>query len=166
MARTHRSMRGVLIDMERMRNENARQPAVGNAKMNARGDVLGPNGQIVKTREEILAEYDKSNAKSVKQVSISDKSPLPDHFITPDEMIKRVQQQAKDAQAAQRVAQATTPAQTPFTPPAAPQPNITRTPISAEAYQPIPVTSQKLGEESGPPIGKQPKKRVILDKED
>lgn len=53
----HRSMRGKLVDMDLLRKRNELTPAVGNAKVNARGDELGPGGQIIKKREDIVAEH-------------------------------------------------------------------------------------------------------------
>lgn len=62
MGRTYRTMQGKEIDMEKLSLKNETTIAVGNVKMNARGDELGPGGKIVKTREQILAEYyEKSN---------------------------------------------------------------------------------------------------------
>ena len=55
--RQHRSMRGKQVDMDLLRKRNELTPAVGNAKVNARGDELGPGGQIVKKREELVKEY-------------------------------------------------------------------------------------------------------------
>lgn len=62
-----RSMRGREIDMEKLNLRNEMQPAVGNMKVNARGDELGPGGKIVRTREEVLADYYKQNSRSVKE---------------------------------------------------------------------------------------------------
>jgi hypothetical protein len=62
-----RSMRGREIDMEKLNLKNEMQPAVGNMKVNARGDELGPGGKIVRTREEILADYYKKNPRSAKE---------------------------------------------------------------------------------------------------
>jgi len=53
----HRSMRGKTVDMDLLRKRNELTPAVGNARVNARGDELGPGGQIVKKREEIVKEH-------------------------------------------------------------------------------------------------------------
>jgi len=53
----YRSMRGKPIDMEFLRKKNELTPAVGNARVNARGDELGPGGQIVKKREEIIKDH-------------------------------------------------------------------------------------------------------------
>jgi hypothetical protein len=60
-------MRGREIDMEKLNLKNEMQPAVGNMKVNARGDELGPGGKIVRTREEILADYYKQNPRAAKE---------------------------------------------------------------------------------------------------
>ena len=67
MGITHTSMRGKEIDMEKMSMRFEKTPAVGNMKVNARGDELGPGGKIVRTREEILADYYKKNPRSAKE---------------------------------------------------------------------------------------------------
>ena len=51
----YRSMNGKEVDMNKLININELTPAVGNMRVNARGDELGPGGQIVRKREEILA---------------------------------------------------------------------------------------------------------------
>lgn len=53
----HRSMRGKQVDMDLLRKRNELTPAVGNARVNARGDELGPGGQIIKSREDVVAEH-------------------------------------------------------------------------------------------------------------
>lgn len=55
--RQHKSMRGKKVDMDLLRKRNELTPAVGNAKVNARGDELGPGGQIIRKREEIVQEH-------------------------------------------------------------------------------------------------------------
>lgn len=55
--KVHRSMQGKEIDIDKLRIRNETTLAVGNAKMNARGDELGPNGQIIRKREESSTEY-------------------------------------------------------------------------------------------------------------
>jgi len=57
----YKTAQGKTIDMDKLMRQNELVPAVGNARVNARGDKLGPGGQIVKTREEIVAEYYKKN---------------------------------------------------------------------------------------------------------
>ena len=67
MNRIYRTMQGKEIDMAALAAKNETMPAVGNVRVNARGDELGPNGQIVKTREEILAEYYDTDPKLVSE---------------------------------------------------------------------------------------------------
>jgi hypothetical protein len=52
----HTSYRGMQVDMDMLRFQNQHSVAIGNANMNARGDVLGRGGVVVKTREELLKE--------------------------------------------------------------------------------------------------------------
>jgi hypothetical protein len=66
--KTYRSMRGKAVDMDLLMKKNELTPAVGNAKVNARGDRLGPGGQIVKKREDLIKEY-YDQVGSVKQSS-------------------------------------------------------------------------------------------------
>ena len=55
--KVYRSMQGKEIDIDKLRIRNETAVAVGNARMNARGDELGANGQIVRKREEASTEY-------------------------------------------------------------------------------------------------------------
>ena len=59
-------MQGKVIDMDLLRKKNELTPAVGNAKVNARGDELGPGGKIIKKREDVVKEY--YNSQPVEQV--------------------------------------------------------------------------------------------------
>lgn len=59
MATNHRTARGVPIDMDRIRLANETTIAVGNMKVNARGDQLGAGGKIIKTRQQIMQEKNK-----------------------------------------------------------------------------------------------------------
>jgi len=52
-----RTMQGKEIDLDKMMRANELTPAVGNMKVNARGDKIGQGGQILKKREDIVAEY-------------------------------------------------------------------------------------------------------------
>ena len=62
----HRSMQGRAIDMNKLATQNEMTVAVGNVRVNARGDELGPGGRIVRKREEILAEAPTQKASGVK----------------------------------------------------------------------------------------------------
>lgn len=61
MSKTYTSVKGKQIDMGKLAMRNESAPAVGNMRVNARGDELGPGGKIVKTREQVLAEYYEQN---------------------------------------------------------------------------------------------------------
>lgn len=52
----YRSMQGKEVDMNKLILQNELTVAVGNAKVNARGDELGPGGTIIKKREDVLQE--------------------------------------------------------------------------------------------------------------
>ena len=61
----YRSMQGKVVDLGQLIAKNELVPAVGNAKVNARGDELGPGGKIVRTREEVMADYYKNTSNSL-----------------------------------------------------------------------------------------------------
>jgi hypothetical protein len=50
-------MQGKQIDLEGLAARNETMPAVGNVRMNARGDELGPGGVIIKKREDIVNDH-------------------------------------------------------------------------------------------------------------
>ena len=62
----YRTMQGKVIDLEKLMRENELLPAVGNMRVNARGDEIGPGGKIIRTREQIPAEYYRDNPKGNK----------------------------------------------------------------------------------------------------
>jgi len=87
--RQHTSMRGEVVDMDAMRASNESQVAVGNARMNARGDVLNRHGEIEVRREQIAREYyDRGGPQASQSVSL--KPAVPDVFETPEEVMARI----------------------------------------------------------------------------
>jgi len=50
----YRSMQGREVDMNKLMNQNELTVAVGNVKVNARGDELGPGGRIISKIEEVV----------------------------------------------------------------------------------------------------------------
>jgi hypothetical protein len=66
MGKVYTSVRGREIDMEKLSLRNETEIAVGNAKLNARGDEIGAGGQIIRTREQILQDYYAANPRSVQ----------------------------------------------------------------------------------------------------
>ena len=67
MGKVYTSVRGKEVDMEKLSLRNETEIAVGNAKLNARGDEIGAGGQIVKTREQILQDYYNNNPRAVQE---------------------------------------------------------------------------------------------------
>lgn len=61
MGKTYRTAQGKNIDLEQLKLRNELTPAVGNMRVNARGDQLGPGGKVVKSREEMLDQHYKTN---------------------------------------------------------------------------------------------------------
>ena len=55
--KTYQTFQGKKIDMDTLRQRNELTPAVGNARVNARGDELGPGGKIIKNRDEVIRDY-------------------------------------------------------------------------------------------------------------
>ncbi len=50
----YRTMQGRMVDIEKLRGANENVRAVGNMKVNARGDVLGPGGTVAKQKEQVM----------------------------------------------------------------------------------------------------------------
>ena len=48
----YRSANGKTVDMGALRLQNERVRAVGNMRVNARGDVINDNNQVIRTRNE------------------------------------------------------------------------------------------------------------------
>ena len=61
----YKTMQGKAIDMDLLRQKNELTPAVGNARVNARGDEIGPGGKIVKKREDELRDFYDDNIQPV-----------------------------------------------------------------------------------------------------
>lgn len=62
-------MRGKVVDIDLLQQRNELTPAVGNARVNARGDELGPGGKIIRKKEEILKDYyENSNRVASEQL--------------------------------------------------------------------------------------------------
>ena len=62
----HRSANGKIVDMNKLSMQNETTVAVGNIRVNARGDLLGPGGTIIKTHEEVVNETKQGVPDTVK----------------------------------------------------------------------------------------------------
>ena len=52
-----RTNKGIIIDMEALLAQNSDEPAMGNMKVNAKGDVLGKNGEVIQSAEDRARAY-------------------------------------------------------------------------------------------------------------
>lgn len=74
----HKTMQGREIDMEKLMRQNETMPAIGNMRVNARGDELGPGGVVVRSREEVVAEYYETNPKAAAKRTKAAVAPVED----------------------------------------------------------------------------------------
>ena len=80
--KVYKSANGKTIDTDLLRQKNELTPAVGNARVNARGDELGEGGKIIRKKEDILADYYASNPGVKEEAPISqDEKDLTDDWI-------------------------------------------------------------------------------------
>jgi hypothetical protein len=89
-------MRGKLVDMEALRTRHAESPAIGNAKMNARGDIIAKDGSVIVPREQIVQAYYASNPQGVKHASLKQASA--ETFETPQQAVERLTKQINNQQ--------------------------------------------------------------------
>ena len=68
--KVYKSMQGKSVDMDLLRQRNELTPAVGNARVNARGDELGPGGKIIRKKEDVLRDYYADNPQTVPDESV------------------------------------------------------------------------------------------------
>jgi hypothetical protein len=59
--RVYTTANGKRINIDAIVAQNEESIAIGNMKVNARGDELGPGGRIERTREKVMADYYKLN---------------------------------------------------------------------------------------------------------
>lgn len=57
----YRTAQGREIDLEKLMRQHETMPAIGNMRVNARGDELGPGGKIVRKKEDIVNDYYETN---------------------------------------------------------------------------------------------------------
>jgi len=96
--RAYRTASGKMVDMDTLALKNETVLAVGNMNVNARGDRIGNGGQIVQTREEVIAQH-----YSVRDQVLPDEQPLEQAYkdktnrtIQPDEQPMEVEKDLSD----------------------------------------------------------------------
>lgn len=100
------SFRGKNIDMVRLAKRNEHKMTLGNSSTNARGDIIGRGGKIIKTREEQLKEYEEKVKIQEGNVSMKNPEQLSDlekrlqkYTSTPEKIIskkKKVTEEKKE----------------------------------------------------------------------
>ena len=70
MAKIYKTSRGETVDMDSLRLANEKTIAVGNMKVNARGDELGKGGEVVRSKAQVMQQYHKLNTP------VADNSPV------------------------------------------------------------------------------------------
>jgi len=65
----NRTANGKFLDINALRIQQERTIAVGNSRQNARGDILGPGGQVIETRDQRMKNY--YNAQKGSQLTDS-----------------------------------------------------------------------------------------------
>jgi hypothetical protein len=84
--KVYKSANGKTIDMDLLRQKNELTPAVGNARVNARGDELGEGGKIIRKKEDILADYYASNPGVKEEAPVNkDEKDLTDDWVEDDD---------------------------------------------------------------------------------
>lgn len=71
--KVYKTAQGRTIDLDLLIKRNELTPAVGNAKVNARGDELGPGGRIIRKREEVVKDYYNKSSKPVANEQVKAK---------------------------------------------------------------------------------------------
>ena len=83
MSNIHRTARGVPLDLDRLKTINEQTVAVGNAGVNARGDLV-KGTKVIKTREQIAREsYNIRGNNVAKDINVN--APIPDVILEPIE---------------------------------------------------------------------------------
>ena len=77
MAKIYRTAQGRSLDIERLRLQNELVPAIGNMRVNARGDQLGPGGKVVKNREQMIDEHYQNNISTKTKKNVAEADIIP-----------------------------------------------------------------------------------------
>ena len=75
MGKTYRTAQGKNIDLEKLKLQHELVQAVGNMRVNARGDQLGSGGEIVQAREEMVNQHYRDNVAKRRNVAKEDVIP-------------------------------------------------------------------------------------------
>ena len=90
MGNKYKTAHGKTIDIDSLRLQNEKVIAVGNMKVNARGDQLGRGGEIIQTRNQLMAQqYPKMQTPiATESATINNVAPDGESFDPPEEIVK------------------------------------------------------------------------------
>jgi hypothetical protein len=85
MGNKYKTAHGKTIDIDTLRLQNEKTIAVGNMKVNARGDQLGRGGEIIQTRNQLMAQqYPKMQTPIATNDTVNDVAPDGESFDPPE----------------------------------------------------------------------------------
>jgi len=86
MSNKYRTAHGKTLDIDKLRLVNEKTIAVGNMKVNARGDQLGQGGKVVATRNELMNQQYKLHSPVIggNHVPVADVAPDGGSFDPPE----------------------------------------------------------------------------------
>lgn len=87
MTKTHYTARGEPLDISSLALRHANTVAVGNARMNARGDVIGEKGVVLKTQEQIEEEWRRDKERRQSNVGQQPSSDIKAPPLTPEQAV-------------------------------------------------------------------------------
>lgn len=97
-----KSFRGKEVNMVALAKKNEFKIALGNSHQNARGDIIGRGGIILKTREEQIKEYEKNiqqqeGSVSMKNENLTDlEQTLKKYTSKPEKIVPKKQKETKE----------------------------------------------------------------------
>lgn len=81
MKRIYTTAQGKQVDIESLRIANEESIAVGNMKVNARGDKLGAGGKVIETRPQTQDQYYKLNTPTPVEINQSEQEQIVRHQV-------------------------------------------------------------------------------------
>ena len=70
-------MQGRMVDIDKLRAANEAVQAVGNMGVNARGDVIGQGGRVIKTKDAVMKEYYQTPKGVAQDIAVKTEAPQP-----------------------------------------------------------------------------------------
>jgi hypothetical protein len=88
MVNKYKTAHGKTIDIDNLRLQNEKTIAVGNMKVNARGDQLGRGGEIIQTRNQLMSQQYPKMQSPIATAAVDNVAPDGESFDPPEEIVK------------------------------------------------------------------------------